>query len=141
MKIRTKACKECPWRKSNQGKRTKGGFYTKANLRRLWAGLRTGEAPGMTCHGADPRGKAIDAEPVEDLGGESKVECAGALLLVQRELRKIEADPSSYPFRLRTALARRGAWWWGIGRCAMADTPMGGPSMPVVEEDPDISGV
>lgn len=51
-------CAQCPWRTSNQGKRHPDGWYTKANLRRLWAGLRRGER--MTCHPTDP------ANPVSD---------------------------------------------------------------------------
>jgi len=85
----SKACADCPWRRSNQGKRTSGGWYSKANLRRLWTGLRTGEAPGMTCHPIDP-----DNPPTDDGRQASEDattrECYGALLLVARELKLAE---------------------------------------------------
>lgn len=81
---RSRACDQCPWRKSNQGKRTSGGWYTKANLRRLWSGIRSGDSPGMTCHPTDP-----DNPPNDDgrqaSEGATTHECYGALLLVARE--------------------------------------------------------
>lgn len=45
-------CVHCPWRAANQGKPHPGGWYTKANLQRLWAGMRRGG--DMTCHPTDP---------------------------------------------------------------------------------------
>lgn len=47
------ACLACPWRLSNQGRPTPGGWYTRRNLDRLWAGLRRGTR--MSCHPTDPR--------------------------------------------------------------------------------------
>lgn len=92
MKQRSEACLECPWRRSNHGKRTAGGFYTKRNLRRLWTGIRTGKAPGMSCHVADERGcKATDADAPADLGAESSAVCQGALVLMARELHLLSA--------------------------------------------------
>lgn len=79
-----KACAACPWRISNHGRRHPGGWYSKANRRRLWNGLRTGDAPGMTCHPTDP-----DNQPVRD-GIETR-ECAGAMLLLARELGALNA--------------------------------------------------
>ena len=45
-------CQACPWRVENHGKRHPDGWYTKANLRRLWSGIRRGEE--MSCHPTDP---------------------------------------------------------------------------------------
>lgn len=75
-----KACAACPWRLSNQGTRNGKGWYSKANLQRLWAGLRRGER--MTCHPTDPR--MID-EGLQVSDGAKTTECTGSLILVQRE--------------------------------------------------------
>lgn len=81
-------CAQCPWRTSNQGKRHPGGWYTKANLRRLWVGMRRGEA--MTCHPTDPNNPVPDGvKPAPE--NAQTIECAGALILQQRELRRFEA--------------------------------------------------
>lgn len=47
-------------------------------------GLRTAEAPGMTCHPTDAR--MAEFEGYEDTEGRRARECAGAIILVQREL-------------------------------------------------------
>src|ERR1043165_821080 len=83
------ACLSCPWRVANQGKRVAGGWYSKANLRRLWGGMRRGER--MSCHPTDPR---IGIEhPGEGPAGFRPApeeaeprECAGAVAPVRREL-------------------------------------------------------
>lgn len=141
MEAMTSPCSACPWRKSNQGKSHPHGWYSKANLRRLWAGLRTGEAPGMTCHPTDKENPIPDGtKPVPD--NVERHECAGAILLVIRELRLIEKDPALYIkilSRTRIGLTKDGIAWWGIARCSLANTPLGGPSFPVIEEDPDIA--
>lgn len=83
-------CETCPWLTKNHGKKhtsawyrehpTIKGWYSKANLRRLWAGLRTGAAPGILCHSTDPDSK--------DYGGKGTIKpgkeraCAGALNLI-----------------------------------------------------------
>lgn len=81
------ACAACPWRASNQGKRHPGGWYTKANLRRLWSKLRTGD--GMTCHPTDPTNPVPDGlpRPSDDA---TTHECAGALILQQREVMRLQ---------------------------------------------------
>lgn len=78
-----RACSQCPWRLSNQGKRHPGGWYTKANLRRLWGRLRQGDP--MTCHPTDPENPLPPGfnPPAE---GVKTTECAGALTLQQREV-------------------------------------------------------
>jgi hypothetical protein len=78
-----KPCAKCPWRLANQGKRHPHGFYSKTNLRRLWAGLRRGER--MTCHPTDPA--MAEFEGYEETAGRARThECAGALILQQREV-------------------------------------------------------
>lgn len=79
-------CKGCPFLRANQGKRTKGGFYTVKNLRRLWHGVRTGET--MICHATDPNayetGSPAEPKPGQIKEGGERV-CLGALFLYKRE--------------------------------------------------------
>lgn len=80
-----RACADCPWRLANQGKRHPHGFYSKANLRRLWNGMRRGAQ--MSCHPTDSR--MAEFEGYEQTALRENVhECAGYLILVQRELAK-----------------------------------------------------
>jgi hypothetical protein len=76
-------CKHCPWRLANQGsKPDPHKFYTPGNLAQLWRGLRSGAR--MSCHPTDPR--MAEFEGYEALADrESTHECAGALVIVQRE--------------------------------------------------------
>ncbi len=75
-------CESCPWRTANQGKRHAGHWYTTANLKRLWAGLRRGVS--MSCHPTDPRNPLPpDCAPLPE--GVKTHECTGALILQQRE--------------------------------------------------------
>jgi hypothetical protein len=85
-----RACAQCPWRLANQGTRHPHGFYSQTNLRRLWTGLRTGEAPGMTCHPTDPRMAEFDGYEKTAAARETR-ECAGAIILVLRELMRFQA--------------------------------------------------
>ena len=76
-------CAACPWRIANHGKRTPGGFYTKRNLRRLWNQIRGGGGL-QSCHPTDPGHPDHGAKP------DSKPrECAGSVILVTRELRRV----------------------------------------------------
>ena len=70
------ACDQCPWRRSNHGKPTRGGFFRKDNLRRLWGQLRGASPDSMggrqSCHLTDPShpdhieaGAKPDAKPRE----------------------------------------------------------------------------
>lgn len=90
LKAAQSPCQACPWRVENHGVRTPDGWYTKANLKRLWNGLRSGEAPGMSCHPTDPRNPLSDEQKVagyKEAPGHSEVrECAGSVILMQREL-------------------------------------------------------
>jgi hypothetical protein len=81
------ACAHCPWRTANHGKRNPHGFYRKENLRRLWRGLRAGER--MTCHPTDPL--MAEFSGYEDTAGRQMTrECAGALILIQREIARFQ---------------------------------------------------
>ena len=129
-------CGACPWRTSNHGVRHPDGWYTKTNLRRLWTGLRTGEAPGMTCHPTDPEMPVPDSwrrVPVDTVTRE----CAGAQTLIQRELwvfeRMIQVLGMDAPiFKLYRLLRPRGltrgglAYW--INSQMLAGTQFGSPN-------------
>lgn len=142
----TKACNACPWRRSNQGKRTSGGWYSRANLQRLWNGLRTSKAPGMTCHPTDPR------NPPSDSGVQAKPEaetqeCYGALLLIAREvsLGSALADKHGkdafklYRFARPKGLTRAGMSHWVLRFAFNAPQLTGLAALPTVfTEDSDI---
>lgn len=138
MEAMAKPCPDCPWRKSNQGKPHPHGWYSRRNLRRLWAGLRSGKAPGMTCHPTDPDNLVPEGHRGAPEGSRPK-ECAGALLLVQRELRKLEKTPERYLKENRDGLTRSGVAFWALERCVLANTPFGGTSLRAIGEDPDVS--
>lgn len=96
-------CAGCPWRTANHGKRHPDGWYTKANLRRLWTGLRTGEAPGMSCHPTDPNNpvsEAAQAAGYKEAPDHAEVrECAGSVILQARELMKFQAAGTFTEYR------------------------------------------
>lgn len=84
-----KPCAQCPWRIENQGTPHPHGFYAKANLRRLWAGLKSGER--MTCHPTDP--EMAEFEGYEGTAERHVThECAGALVVIQREMMRVQAS-------------------------------------------------
>lgn len=101
-------CPTCPWRITNQGKRHPDGWYTKANLNRLWAGLRNGY--GMTCHPTDPgnevseRAQAAGYRPAPP--GTEPLECRGALILQQREVHLLTHQFAGDQRAYRTARPR-----------------------------------
>lgn len=80
-------CRGCPWLVENHGKRHADGWYTKANLRRLWVGIRRGEQ--MTCHATDatnPVSERAQAQGQKVIPEHAAVrECTGALIMGQRE--------------------------------------------------------
>jgi len=90
-------CKFCPWRLANQGsKPDPHKFYTLANLKRLWGGLRRGAQ--MSCHPTDPR--MAEFAGYEALADRIVTnECTGALVIMQREFMVYqgitEANPQS----------------------------------------------
>ena len=88
-------CKFCPWRLTNQGsKPDPHKFYEQGNLARLWKGLRDGAR--MSCHPTDPR--MAEFEGYEALADrEVTHECAGALVIVQREFMVFQALAPAHP--------------------------------------------
>jgi hypothetical protein len=64
-------------------------WYSDANRNRLWRGLRSGER--MTCHPTDCRHPQINGKRAPETV--QTRECAGALILVQREVMKAQATP------------------------------------------------
>lgn len=85
-----RACAQCPWRLSNQGQPHPHGFFDAANVRRLWNGLRTGEAPGMSCHPTDSR--MAEFEGYEATAErETMHECAGSVAMRVREFMRFQA--------------------------------------------------
>jgi hypothetical protein len=82
------ACAHCPWRLSNQGKRHPHGWYSKVNLRGLWAKLRRGER--MTCHPTDPTNPVPEGHR-EVAPGTVIHECTGGLILQHREVMRLTA--------------------------------------------------
>lgn len=145
MKTQDVACAHCPWRRSNQGKPHPDGWYTKKNLRRLWAGLRSGEAPGMTCHPTDPNNPVPEGTKPVPADVETR-ECYGALLLVARELRVVDQLEkagvgrglyAAYHQMRPRGFTKRGAFSWACRAVAPALAEM--PPMPTTfVEDEDI---
>ncbi len=133
---RQTACEACPWRIANRGRRTSGGWYTLANLRRLWNGLRSGAAPGMTCHQTDPVNPPSDDGRRAPAGTETK-ECAGALLLVAREIAVLNRLANThgvrgldeYRRRRPKGLTKHGIIAWAT-RSTFGGTPFGGIKLP-----------
>lgn len=83
-----KPCAVCPWRTANQGQPHPGGWYTRANLRRLWSKLRRGDM--MTCHATDPTNPVPDGYRAVPAGTTTR-ECTGALIVQQREVMRLQA--------------------------------------------------
>lgn len=84
-----RTCETCPWLVKNHRKKHPAKWYTVANLRRLWNGLRTGKAPGMVCHSTDHESKYYGGKGEIKEGRKS--ECAGALLLILQNMNAISA--------------------------------------------------
>lgn len=95
-------CDTCPWRVKNHGKVHPGGWYRLANLRRLWAGLRSGRAPGMICHSTDPKNVNYGGSAPVKPGHEA--ECGGALYLM---IRCVNAIGKGQPQPITPPLAKR----------------------------------
>lgn len=91
-------CAACPWRTANHRKPHPDGWYSDANRRRLWSGLRTGEAPGMTCHPTDPENQPVGDKTVTK-------ECAGAWLIIARECAALNEAQSIAEYRRGRKLA------------------------------------
>lgn len=136
-------CAACPWRTANHGRRSMkvsgvevGGWYTKANRRRLWSGLRRGEM--MTCHPTDPRNPVLPGKRPAPENTTTR-ECAGAHLLLQREMdiaqRLVHVDPAGNAVAAYRRLRPRGLTRDGLRaymhRLVFGDVPlMGGCHKP-----------
>lgn len=123
------ACATCPWRKSNFEKPHPHKWYGRKNLLRLWNGLRKGQAPGMSCHSTDSRNEVPEGTKPVPESVEMK-ECAGALLLVIREIRTLEKQKDYLKTR-KGGLTRKGGIAW-------VERALFPPFIPVLDEDPDI---
>lgn len=128
-------CSSCPWRIANQGsKPDPHKFYTKANLARLWRGLRDGAR--MSCHPTDPRmAEFAGYEALADR--ENTNECAGALVLQQREVTEFQdialADPKGPSLKTYRSLRPQGMTRNGlaeiISRAMFRGTMLAGTNM------------
>lgn len=140
-----RACEQCPWRLSNQGKKHAYKFYTMANLKRLWNQIRRGGKP-QGCHLTDPSHPdhvAAGCKP-----GAVARECPGSVLVVTREIKRMadennvigeNAVPRYLAMRKRHGLTKTGIYYWLIERIKFANVPFfGAPGIPAVEEDPEI---
>lgn len=105
-------CATCPWRLSNQGKRHPAGWYRIANLRRLWNGIRSGDAPGMVCHSTDP--KSADYGSTKAVPETAKRgECGGALLIIFRHMEALQQmTPKEYGAAFPLPMKRGGIGHW-----------------------------
>lgn len=125
-------CAHCPWRIALQGTPNPHGFYSKRNLARLWAGLRRGER--MTCHPTDHNMNEFEHAPrVKDTAVTH--ECAGSLILTQREFMKASAVLQAEGGTVREYRRRwpRGLTKDGLGvilnRAVFGGTMVGGKAM------------
>lgn len=139
-----KACEQCPWRLSNQGKRHFGSFYSKKNLTRLWGQIRRGGGV-QSCHMTDPShpdhiraGTKATAQPRE---------CPGSVITVKRELNQMANAEGvvdndgvlAYLKRRKKGLTKHGVIYWIVSRIQMGGVPfVGGPKMPDVKDDPEV---
>ena len=139
-------CSACPWRITNHGKKNEWGFYTKANVRRLWNQIRgadrSGECHPQSCHPTDPGHPdhiAAGAKP-----GSVPKECPGSVILVYRELEKLKAIADGktiqpehvdvYLKRHKDGLTKRGLLYWMMERMVYGGVPfIGGPKLPAVD--------
>ena len=135
-----KPCEHCPWRLSNQGKKTPWGFYTKKNLRRLWNDIRGGYG-SQSCHPTDP------SHPDHVAAGAKKgskiKECPGSIILVLREMKLMAGEnnivsPESIDryvkIRKKGLKKPHGIFYWLIERYQIGGVPIfGGPKLPEVD--------
>lgn len=119
-------CGTCPWLKVNHGKKHSAKWwYSLANLRRLWNGLRTGKAPGMVCHSTDPDSKEYGSE-VNVKETSEKRECAGAVILVIKHCNEMgDIGMPAYKAKwgkTRLGMTLRGFRYW-FERCLFGRLP------------------
>ncbi len=139
-----RACEQCPWRRSNHGRRHKRGFYTKKNARRLWKQIRNGGV-AQSCHLTDPsHPDHVEAGANENAKPQ---ECPGSIILINREFAQM-ADESgeittelidAYRKKRRKGLTKSGLFYWVVTRLQMGGVPFfGGPKLPKVPDDPEV---
>lgn len=127
-------CSACPWRTENHGKPHPDGWFTARNRERLWTQMKTGER--MSCHPTDPDNPLPPGAP--PVKATETHECAGVLILFQREAVKIQSFPAPHAFRLYRKAHPRGLTKAGvavlISRTVFGGVPMvGGPKMPLLD--------
>lgn len=107
-----RVCETCPWLTKNHGRKHHAGWYTKANLKRLWNGLRSGDCPGVVCHSTDPaRVLYGGVTPVSP--GTEKRQCAGALLVIFKHMNEIsKSKPWVYKANHPLPMKRSGIAHW-----------------------------
>lgn len=141
----TKPCTQCPWRLANQGKRHFGSFYSKKNLNRLWNQVRGG-GNQQSCHLTDP------SHPDHVVAGaktsSTPQECPGSLILIIRELKKIEKlgdgvvtveAMKKYSATRRKGITKHGMLYWLVARVQFAGVkPVGGLPIPNIPDDEEI---
>ncbi|MCI0526393.1 MAG: hypothetical protein L0Y56_02925 [Nitrospira sp.] len=140
---KTTPCEQCPWRLTNHGKKHKFGFYTKANLRRLWKQIRGGGGV-QSCHLTDP--SHPDHIAVGAKEGAQAQECPGSVIVVLKEVKKmavagvVTGDGTKRYLKTRKrGLTKAGILYWVVSRIQLGGTPfLGGPKMPDVLDDPEI---
>lgn len=137
-----KPCSACPWRLSNQGQPHPHGLYSPSNLKRLWTGLRSGAR--MSCHPTDPRMAEFDGYE-KTAEREVTHECAGALVLVQREFMTFqkmgEADPNGQTLKRYRRERPNGLSREGLVAVLERATFGGTVLSPVAMARPDLSDV
>ena len=135
--VQSAVCEQCPWRRSNWGKRHAGGFYRKRNLRRLWNQIRGGGGV-QSCHLTDTGHPDHVAAGARE--GDVK-ECMGSVVLVVRELRLLQkiaggaVEPRHIDYyladcRTRRGLTRNGLLYYLLQRIQLAGTPVGAAPLP-----------
>lgn len=125
-----KPCSQCPWRKSNQGKRTPWGFFTAKNLRRLWNQIRSGGRP-QSCHLTDPSN--LDHVAAGAPANAKPKECPGSVILVLREVQRVVDIAAGEPIEPEhidqylkerpKGLKKKGLLYWMIARIQMGKMP------------------
>lgn len=119
-------CATCPWRKANFGKPHAEKWYTIANAKRLWSGIRTGKTMGMMCHSTDPENVEYGGDKIVAPGHERL--CIGALMLVMRSMNALQARDGFTHYRQgvgqRMTRGAMAEWVWAL---AVKNTPIGLP--------------
>ena len=141
-------CTQCPWRLSNQGKKSKWGFYTKKNILRLWNEIRGGGGI-QSCHMTDPCHEDHLAAGCK--AGAKTRECAGSVIVILRELDLLKRpdrqpiepeDADRYLATRKKGFTKMGLLYYLISRMSMGGVPfLGGPKLPSVNVDDEEIGL